>query len=62
MTRVKKIGNAYYLTKRTGWKNIFYVRAGEWKGGYISVSGIIRIPAEFVGKKVRFRMEVIEDE
>lgn len=67
MVAIKEFGNGYYIVNKhnkkdsLGWTTIFPVRARDKKNGYISITHIISTPEELVGKKVRFKVEVIED-
>ena len=66
MTRIKKVGDGYYLMKKRGrrkcvlWTSSFPVRARDKIGGVISASLLISVPEELVGKRLRFKVEVIE--
>jgi len=59
----KHSGGDYYLSKKTSCKverEWWLVKFGTYSG-CVTV-GTITFPGKFVGKKVRFKVEVIEDD
>jgi len=65
MTTIKKIGKEYYIVRSTKIREPkAWFRGGAkgkgYSGGTINL-GCVYIPFEFVGKKLRIKVEVIED-
>ena len=67
MVSIIKLGGGYYLCRKSRYSNKrsriywFPVRAKKAKGGCIILSKMVSVPDELVGKKIRLRVEVIED-
>lgn len=45
------------------YRDWFFVKEGSSnsKGGYLSLSRTLSLPTEFIGKKIKFKVEVIND-
>lgn len=63
MTIVRKMGSGYYVSNKLK-RNIFLVKYHgnnpNDKRGYVEL-GTLMFPLELVGKRVRVRVEILED-
>lgn len=66
MAIIKQLGSGYYVMRKRGHAklltSIFPVRAKRGRAGCVYISQSICTPEELVGKKVRLKVEVVEDE
>lgn len=73
MAAIKKIGDKYFLCKKKRgiyrgnliiqdkWTPLFRVRASNGKkGGVIPMSNNITFPEHFVGKKIMFKLVIVD--